>query len=78
MLRKDKNFSKRQGHTRLAAIRVDDIDDSLEVLLPFLLFLIVVWELHSLRWDSHHSHAWTLFLRSLHLHVLIFFSNATE
>lgn len=32
MLKKDRNFTPRQGSTRLAAIRVHDIDDSLEVI----------------------------------------------
>ena len=30
-MEKKQNFSRRQGHTRLAAIRVSNIDDSLEV-----------------------------------------------
>lgn len=31
MLSKERNHAKRQGSTRLAAIRVSNIDDSLEV-----------------------------------------------
>jgi hypothetical protein len=49
MLSKDANHSKRAGGTRLAAIRVTHIDDSLEVLNYKLIKLIlVVWKLYSL------------------------------
>jgi uncharacterized membrane protein YdbT with pleckstrin-like domain len=53
---KERNYSKREGGARLAAIRVDNIDDSLEVLiiyfiLVFVIFIfilfVVVWKLYS-------------------------------
>ena len=48
MLSKTRNHIKKQGSTRLAAIRVTEIDDSLEVnKVERLIKGIVVWKLHS-------------------------------
>ena len=70
MLSKNQNHIKRQGTTRLAAIRVTEIDDSLEVSLDLSANNdIVVRKLHSRWWDTHHPDAWKKFMRTLDLHV---------
>lgn len=40
MLSKDQNHVKKQGCTRLAAIRVTEIDDSLEVAYSFIIKVV--------------------------------------
>ena len=47
MLSKRGNHEKRRGTTRLAAIRVTEIDDSLEVSFEQAKMYVVVWKLHT-------------------------------
>ena len=70
MLSKEGNHEKRKGTTRLAAIRVDEIDDSLEVIIKILNNALVVRKLHSPRRNSNHPNAHQVIMRSIHLCVI--------
>jgi hypothetical protein len=71
MLSKRGNHDKRKGTTRLAAIRVDEIDDSLEVILTILINSLVVRKLHSLRRDPDNPDAQQKLLPAVHICVRI-------
>jgi hypothetical protein len=58
MLSKTANHNKRKGTTRLAAIRVNEIDDSLEVCTASDYPNIVVRKLHTIRRDPNNSNAY--------------------
>jgi len=72
MLSKNRNHTKRVGSTRLAAIRVTNIDDSLEVTNSFafdICLILVVWKLYP-RWrNPNYINAFKIILCSIYLCV---------
>ena len=72
LLSKDRNHQRKAGDTRLAAIRVRNIDDSLEVWNKTILncICIVVRQLYPIWRDTHYSNAWKIFMLSLYLCVI--------